>query len=123
MGAEIVQDDDVAGFEFRHQNLLDIDAEAFAIDRAIEDKGSADAVGPECGDKGHGVPMAEGGVAHQSFAARRPAPQRRHVRLRPGLIDENEAGGINSGAVLQPSCPVAGDVGPLPFAGDQRLFL
>lgn len=43
MGAEIVQDDDVAGFEFRHQNLLDIDAEAFAIDRAIEDKGSADA--------------------------------------------------------------------------------
>jgi hypothetical protein len=29
MGAEFVQDDDVSGFEFRHQNLLDIDAKAF----------------------------------------------------------------------------------------------
>ncbi|PLU08213.1 hypothetical protein BMJ32_00130 [Sinorhizobium medicae] len=34
--------------------------------------------------------MAEGGVAHQSFAARRPAPQRRHVRLRPGVSRPEE---------------------------------
>lgn len=60
VGAEIVEDDDVAGFEFRHQHLLDIDAAACRIDRAIEDEGGANAVGPKCGDKGHGVPMAEG---------------------------------------------------------------
>lgn len=37
MAAEIVPDDDVAGPEHWHELLLDIDAEALPIDRAVED--------------------------------------------------------------------------------------
>jgi hypothetical protein len=42
--AEIVDDDNVAGLERRHQNLLDIGEEAFAVDRSIDHAGSIDAV-------------------------------------------------------------------------------
>jgi hypothetical protein len=37
VAAEVIHDDDVAGFENRHELLLDIGAEAFTVDRAVED--------------------------------------------------------------------------------------
>lgn len=39
MGAEIVENDDVAGLEGRDQLLSDVGVETFVIDRAIEDAG------------------------------------------------------------------------------------
>ncbi len=36
MRAEIVHDDDVTGLEYRHELLLDIGAEALAVDRSVE---------------------------------------------------------------------------------------
>ena len=41
VGPEVVGDDDVAGVQGRHQDLVDVGAEALAIDRAVED--------PRCG--------------------------------------------------------------------------
>lgn len=35
--AEIVHDHDVAGFEHRHEQLLDIGPEALTVDRSVED--------------------------------------------------------------------------------------
>lgn len=123
MRAEIVRDDDVAKFELRYQHLLDIDQEAFAIDRAVDDPRCADAVDPEGCDKSHGIPVTEGRMAQQPFAARRPAPERRHIRLRPGFVDKDEARWIDAMAMLQPARPPGGNIGPLSLAGDQRLFL
>lgn len=60
VGAKIVHDDDVAGFEFGHEQLLDISAEALAVDRAIED--------------------TRGG---QPVAAQRSAPRKVRVRQCP----------------------------------------
>ena len=37
VGPEIVGTDDVAGLQGRHQDLVDVGAEALAIDRAVED--------------------------------------------------------------------------------------
>ena len=37
VGPEIVGHDDVAGLQGRHQDLVDVGAEALAIDRAVED--------------------------------------------------------------------------------------
>ena len=37
VGPEIVGNDDVAGLQGRHQDLVDVGAEALAIDRAVED--------------------------------------------------------------------------------------
>jgi hypothetical protein len=42
--AEIVHDDDVAGFERRHEDLLDIGEEAEAVDRPIDDAGSGELI-------------------------------------------------------------------------------
>jgi hypothetical protein len=39
VAAEIVDDDDIAGPQRRHQDLLDIGKEAFAVDRSVDDTG------------------------------------------------------------------------------------
>jgi hypothetical protein len=58
--------------------------------------------------------MAERRFAQEPFATRRPASERRHVRLRPGLVDEEKAGRIDAMAMLQPARPPpGGDVGGL----------
>ncbi len=44
VAAEIVHDDDVAGLERRDEELLDIGAEALAVDRPVEDAGRIDPV-------------------------------------------------------------------------------
>ena len=44
VGPEIVGDDDVAGVQGRHQDLVDVGAEALAIDRAVEDPGAVSPV-------------------------------------------------------------------------------
>jgi hypothetical protein len=49
VAAEIVDDDDVAGFERRNQDLPEIGQEAFAVDRAVDDAGRIDPVAPPCG--------------------------------------------------------------------------
>ena len=44
MAAEIVEDDDVALPQGRQEQLLDIGAEALAVDRTVEDAGCGDPV-------------------------------------------------------------------------------
>ena len=44
MGAQIVEDDNVVGFERRDEELLDIGAKALAVDRTVEHAGRLDAV-------------------------------------------------------------------------------
>ena len=44
VAAEVVDDDDVAGLECRQQKLLDVGAEAVAVDRPIDDARRVDPV-------------------------------------------------------------------------------
>ena len=67
--------------------------------------------------------MTERSLVAQPLTPWGPAAQRRHIRLGPGFIDEDEAGGINPPTILQPLFASACDVGPVLFAGEQRLFL
>jgi hypothetical protein len=46
----------------------------------------------------------------------------RHVGLRPGLVDEHQAGGIKLALVQLPAGAPAGDVEPILLAGVQRFF-
>ena len=41
MASEVVEHDDIAALECRHQELLDIGSEALAIDRAVENAGAS----------------------------------------------------------------------------------
>ena len=63
-----------------------------------------------------------GTLAMQPAAARCPAPQRRHVGLGPGLVDEHQAGRIDAVLILDPLRPPARDVGAIPLAGDHAFF-
>jgi len=44
VAAEIIYDDDIAWLKLRNENLLNIGAEAFAVDRAVEQARSGEAV-------------------------------------------------------------------------------
>ncbi len=86
VAAKIIHHHEVASSKRGHKHLLDISFEAFAIDRTVEHKRRLDAIMPKGGHKGQGFPMAVRNFGHEPCAARRPSPERRHVRLRPRLI-------------------------------------
>jgi hypothetical protein len=121
--AEIVHDGQIALEQARREHAFDIDEEALAVDRSVDEPGCLDPVTTQCGQEGHGVPVAERRGARQPLATRRPAAQRRHVGLGPCLVDEDQAGGVDPRAELQPLRTPARDIGTGALVGDQRLFL
>src|SRR5690606_71223 len=121
--AEIVENDDVAGREGGQQELLDPSGEALAVDGPVEDERRVDAVAAERGEQGERAPVAMRHFVEQRKTAPRPAVQTCHVGLCPGLVDEDEAPGIDARLILAPLCPSPGDLRPVLLARDQRLFL
>jgi hypothetical protein len=120
--AEIVHDDDVAGLERRHEELLDIGFEAFAIDRSIKDARCVDPVVPQGRKECKCLPMPVRRLSAQALPSRPPAMGADHVGFCPGLINEDEAGGINLSLMPFPACPSARDVGPVLLGRQQRFF-
>ena len=108
VAAEIVHDDDVAGLEGRHEDLLDIGQEALAVDRAVDAR-RARRSDRSAARRGRSA-SASGRAAPWRPAARRAAqrPWRaRHVGLGPGLVDEDQARGIKPALIASSSAPAA----------------
>lgn len=122
VAAQIIHDDDVAGRERRHEALLDIVGEALAIDRLIEHARRVDPVAAQRREEGHRAPMTVGHLGMEPFANGRPAAQRRHVGLRPGFVDEDEAGWIKPALILLPLFAPPCDRGPELFGGQHAFF-
>jgi hypothetical protein len=59
----------------------------------------------------------------QTLSARRAAVASSHVGRGPGLVDEQEAGGVEVELALEPGRPPRQDVGPVLLDGMRRLFL
>ena len=68
VGAEIVEDNDVARLEGRGEELFDIGAEAFAVDGAVEQAGRIDPVIAQGGKKRRGLPAAMRNLVDQAFS-------------------------------------------------------
>ena len=66
----LVGDDDVAGVQGRHQDLVDVGAEALAIDRAVEDPRCGQPRDPPRGEKRAGLPAPAGGGTRAPRGAR-----------------------------------------------------
>lgn len=66
--------------------------------------------------------MPEGSLADQTFAARRPTSQRRHVGLGPSLINEDKPLDVNAALMRLPAFALAGDVRPVLFTGQRGFF-
>ena len=107
VSAEIVHDHDIAGAQRRNQFLLDISGELLSVDRSIENAGRGQPVVAQGGEEGRRLPMTERRVADQPLANLTPAVARRHVRRRPGFIDEDELARVE-GRLLLPPCGARG---------------
>jgi hypothetical protein len=122
VAAEIVHDDDVAGFEDRHELLFDIGAEAFAVYRPVEDAGCGEAITAKRAEEGQRLPMPMRREAAQAFASGPPAAQRGHTSRDPGLVDEDQALGIEPALQDAPSSTPARDIHPGLLNGEQAFF-
>ena len=81
VAGEIVHHHHVLRCQRRHKEALDINAKRISVHRSIQDEGGINPADAQCGDEGHGEPMAVGGISGQAFAPRCPAAQRCHVGL------------------------------------------
>ena len=122
MAAEIVHDHQVARFEGRDENLIDIGAEDHAVDRAVDDAGRAEPVAAQRRQQGEGPPFAERRLGDQTLAFGAPPVRARHIRLRPGLVDEDEPGRIDGRLTRLPLPTPAGDVRPILFGCAKAFF-
>ena len=122
MAAEIVHDDNVPGLEDRQELLLDVGAEAFAVDRSVEHARGCEPVAAQCAEEGQRPPAALGREAAQAFAFRPPAAQWGHVGLDPGLIDEDQPPRIKPALPGSPAAAPARHVGASLLNGEQCFF-
>ena len=122
MAAEIVHDDDVARLQRWQRDLFDIGAEAFPVDRPVEQAGSREAVVTQRAEEGHRAPVAMWCEAAKTSSFRCPSAQRSHVGLNPGLVDEDEALRIKTSLPRSPASPSAGHIKAALFKSQQRFF-
>ena len=122
MAAKIVHDHQIVRPERWNQHLLDISREGLSVDRTVEKPGRLDAIVAKRGHEGHGFPVAMGNFGYEPLPARRPSPERLHVGFGPGLIDEDQARGINLVLSVCPLEASARDVGAVAFAGHDGFF-
>lgn len=122
VGAEIVHDDNVAGLERWHQQLLDIGTEALAVDRPVDDAGRRDPVVAECREESHRPPMAVRDLSLERDAPSPPAMGTGHVGLRPGLIDEDETGRFDFRLVPSPPSAAARDIRTILLSREHGFF-
>src|SRR6202012_45677 len=97
VAAEIVHNDDVAWQKLWDENLLNVGAEAFAVDWAVEQARCREAVTAQGAKECQRPPMTMWREATHALAFWPPSAQWGHVGLDPGLIDKDQASGIEVG--------------------------
>ncbi len=123
VAGEVVHHDDVSVLGLPNQDLADIGLEGVAVDRPVEHPGRDDAPGAEAGHEGRGLPMAVRHGHAQPLAAATAAMGARHVRARPGLVDEHQPVRVEVDLAIEPGLPPLQDVGALLLGGMGGLFL
>ena len=122
VAAQVVHDDDVAGRECGQQELFDVVGEALAVDRLVEHARGIDPVAAERCKEGHRAPMPIGHLGMEPLTDRRPATQRRHVGLRPSLVNEDETRRIKPALILLPLFASPGDRWSKLLCGQYAFF-
>ena len=122
VGGQVVHDDDVAGFEIRHEDVLDPTQKDRAVHRTIKDqRGNDPVVAQTCG-KGRRGPVATGSLGHQALPTPTPSAQRCHIGSRPGLIDKDQLVRLQRMLRALPQPAGKGNIGAVLFTGVQRFF-
>ena len=122
VGPEVVGDDDVAGVQGRHQDLVDVGAEALAIDRAVEDPRGGQPRDPHRGEKRAGLPAPAGGVGVDARATRCPAVPPKQIGGAAGFVQKHEVGDVPGRRRRVPRDPRGRDVRPIAFGRADRFL-
>ena len=110
------------GARIGSENLLDIGAEACAIDRSVDDAGRGEPVATQRRQEGEGPPSAERRFGDEAFASGASAMGARHVGFGPGLVDEDKPPRIDRRLTRLPPLTPPGDVRPVLFGGAKAFF-
>ena len=112
---QIIHDDDVAFAEFRNENLLHIGFKGEAVDRSVDHERRDEAAKRECADERRRFPVA----------MRKPtaAITAGHIGGGPGLVDEDQALGVEIELPFEPGLTPLRDVGTILLGSVRGLFL
>lgn len=102
MDGEVVEDDDVAGPQRRHQDLLDVGQKRRVVDRAIEHRRRAEAVLGQACDHGVRLPVAARRVSAPPLAARRAPIAAEQIGRHAGFIEKDVLAGIPQWQAVAP---------------------
>ena len=122
---QIVHDNDIALRKSGSELCLDINLKSAAVHRTIQHPGCSQAVTSKAGNEGLGMPMAERHMHSQTLADGCPSSYPCHLRCRTGLVDKDQAMGLNAHARLaqpDPLVTLLSDVGTILLAGQQCFF-
>ena len=123
VAGQVVHDDDIAHAQFGSKDALDIGLEGEPIDRAVEHERRNHAARRQAGDESRRFPVAVGNANPQPLAAAAAAVGPSHVGRSPGLIDEDQAFGIEIELAFEPGFAPLQDVGAVLLRGVSGLFL
>ena len=119
---EVVEGDDVAGAQRRHERRLRVHEEHSRVRRPVHRHAGGRPVGPERGDHGLRRPVPVGRVVHRPLPPGRPPVEPRHVRLRGGFVDEDEPVDGRGAHARLPCLAFGADVFAALLLRAERLF-
>jgi len=120
--AKIVHDDDIARYERRHEDLLDISQEACAVDRPIDNARCIDPIGTQRRQESERSPTAKGRFGEETLTLGAASVAPRHVGLGPSLVDEDKPRRIEFMLMRLPALTPPFDVGAILFGCVQAFF-
>jgi hypothetical protein len=123
VGAEVVEDHDVARTQLRDEDMEDVLVEDFAVGGRVDGHAGGPAVAEEGPDEGPHAPMAVGSGVAGALSAQGPAVEADHLGRRGGFVDEDEARQEPFRAFRGPALPLGLDFGAVLFGGAKRFFL
>jgi hypothetical protein len=122
VGREVVEDDDLAGAQRRHQDLFDVGEERRTINGPIKHRGRAQPLETERGDHRVGLPVTARGVIADSGPARAAAVAPEQIGRHAAFIEKDISTNIAERLALAPPPTLSGDVGPALFVGVYGFF-
>ena len=119
---QVVEDDDVAAVQRRHQDLLDVGQEARIVDGAIEDRGRGQAVRPQRDDDRVRLPVTARRVIVEARAPETPTVAAKQVGRDAAFIEKDVLPRVAERQPVSPAAALSGDVGAPLFVGVDRFF-
>jgi hypothetical protein len=122
VGGEVVEHDDIAGLERRHQDLFDVGQERGGVDRPVKDRRRPEPGEPQGGDDGVRLPMTAGCVIAEARARGAAAVPTQQVGCDATFVEEHVLTDVSQRLPAAPLPPRRRDIRPALFVGVYRFF-